>query len=222
MSSKTEILGKISISNARIEHASTINQIVRAAFYTLPEDDFRIEDDALNTMFTRFPEGQFVALVNNAANDIVAGVALTMRTRKPPTAPPLPWWDMIGTYHLNNHHPDGDWLYGVEMAVHPDYHGYGVGTALYNARFDLVKRLNLRGWYACGVLMGYRHYKDKMTVREYGEKVLTGEIKDPTVTMQMNRGFEAWSVVENYLDEPVAGNAAILIVWKNPEYQPVM
>jgi hypothetical protein len=58
-----------------------------------------------------------------------------------------------------------------------------------------------------------------MTVREYGEKVLTGEIKDPTVTMQMNRGFEAWSVVENYLDEPVAGNAAILIVWKNPEYR---
>ena len=67
--------------------------------------------------------------------------------------------------------------------------------------------------------MGYDRYRDKMTPLEYGEKVIAGEIKDPTVTMQVNRGFEAWSVIEDYIDEPVAGDAAVLIVWHNPDYQ---
>jgi GNAT superfamily N-acetyltransferase len=222
MRSKTEILGKVTICNTQIEHGGAINQIVRAAFYIPDNEDFCIEDEAIYSMCSRFPEGQFVAIVNDGEHEFIAGTAITMRTRKPPTQPALPWWDMIGTYHLHNHHHDGDWLYGVEMAVHPDYHGYGIGTALYNARFDLVKRLKMRGWYAGGVLMGYRHYKDQMTPHEYGKKVIAGEIKDPTVTMQVNRGFQAWSVIEEYLEEPVAGNTAVLIVWNNPEYQSVM
>ena len=53
---------------------------------------------------------------------------------------------------------------------------------------------------------------------EYGEKVIAREIKDPTVTMQMNRGFRAERVITDYVDEPAAGNAGVLIVWDNPDY----
>ena len=35
--------------------------------------------------------------------------------------------------------------------------------------------------------------------------------------MQMNRGFRAECVVTDYVDEPAAGNAGVLIVWDNPE-----
>ena len=99
------------------------------------------------------------------------------------------------------------------------YQGHGVGTGLYQARFNLVKALNLRGWYAVGMLMGYEKYADKMEVVEYGNKVIAGEIKDPTVSMQMNRGFRAEHVVTDYVDEPAAGDAGVLIVWENPDYQ---
>jgi hypothetical protein len=68
------------------------------------------------------------------------------------------------------------------------------------------------------MLMGYQNYRDQMSVRDYGEKVIRGEITDPTVTMQMNRGFRATMVVENYLDEPQAGDAGALIIWDNPDY----
>jgi hypothetical protein len=107
----------------------------------------------------------------------------------------------------------------VEMAVRPEYRRNGIGTALYKARFNLVRRLNLKGWYAGGMLMGYYRYQDRMSPREYGERVIRGEIVDPTVTMQMNRGFTPIKVIENYLDEAPAGDAAVLIVWHNPDYQ---
>ena len=67
--------------------------------------------------------------------------------------------------------------------------------------------------------MGYKDHADKMDVVEYGEKVIAGELKDPTVTMQMNRGFRAERVITDYVDEPSAGNAGVLIVWENPEYE---
>ncbi|MDQ7026195.1 MAG: GNAT family N-acetyltransferase [Anaerolineae bacterium] len=224
MLSKTENPSKISITNTRLEHGEQIHHVIRAAF-EVPEDDTCREcigREAIASMLQRFAEGQFVAVineVNDSEEEIVVGVACTMRTNYPPTKPPRAWWETIGTHHIHNHHPDGEWLYGVEMAVHPTYRKRGIGTMLYEARFDLVKRLNLRGWYAGGMLMGYHRYEDQMSVREYGEKVIAGDMKDPTVTMQMNRGFEAWSVIEDYIEEELAGDAAVLIVWKNPDYQ---
>ena len=49
-----------------------------------------------------------------------------------------------------------------------------------------------------------------MDVVEYGAKVIAREIKDPTVTMQMNRGFRAERVVTDYIEEPAAGDAGVL------------
>lgn len=205
------------IQNTAPHHGEGIYEVIRSAF-GLPDDEYC--DTCFSTPHVtehlrRFPEGHFVAL----AHDRVVGVAITMRTRRPPYDPPLPWLEAIGGLNMTAHQPDGPWLYGVEMAIHPDYQGLGIGSRLYQARFALVKRLNLRGWYAGGVLMGYHRYADTMSLRQYGEKVIAREIEDPTVTMQMNRGFEAWQVVENYIDERLSGNGAVLIVWKNPDYK---
>ncbi len=207
---------EIQITHTQPEHGPGIYDVIRLAFLGTDqvECDGCIDADDVRVQLQRFPEGHFVAL----HGEKVVGVAITMRTHYPPDKPPLKWLEVLGDLTIRNHEPDGDWLYGVEMAVRPAYQGYGVGTRLYEARFDLVKRLNLRGWYAVGMLMGYRNYRDQMSVREYGEKVIARQIKDPTVTMQMNRGFEAWGVVENYMHEPPAGDSGVLIVWKNPDY----
>jgi len=166
-----------------------------------------------------FPEGQFVAQrISGPSAGNCVGMACTMRTSRPPSAPILPWMEAIGDLRIAKHEADGDWLYGVEMAVHPMYQRHGIGTGLYQARFDLVKRLNLRGWYAVGMLMGYHRYADSMDVSEYGERVIAGDFNDPTVTMQMNRGFRAQGVVADYVDEPAAGDAGVLIVWENPDF----
>lgn len=167
----------------------------------------------------RFPQGQFaVQLLSGVNAGNCVGMATTMRASRPPTAPALPWLETIGDMTLSAHEPDGDWLYGVEMGVHRHYQRHGIGAGLYQARFDLCKRLNLRGMYAIGMLMGYQDYAEKMDVTEYGEKVVAGELKDPTVSFQLKQGFRAQGVVTDYCDEWAANNTGVLIVWDNPDY----
>lgn len=215
MSTETFSINNLEVVNTRPEHGQGVYDTVRLA-YGVPlseECEECISPQDVLEQLKRFAEGQFVAVWNG----IVIGMASTMRTNYPPTSPPRPWMEEIGTCGIANHNPDGEWLYGVEMSVRPDFRRKGVGTALYQARFDLVRQLGLKGWYAGGMLMGYHRYAEEMSPKDYGEKVIAREIIDPTVTMQMNRGFEAWRVIENYLDEPDAGNAAVLIVWYNPD-----
>jgi GNAT superfamily N-acetyltransferase len=214
-----KISDKLTIVNTRMEHADGVSLTVRAAFNVVHDEDCDdcIGASALRKQLERFPEGQFVALYEDEDAVRVVGTAHTMITIEPPH--PGTWEGTIGDISIPNHNPQGEWLYGVEMAVRPDYQGYGVGTALYQARFDLVRRLNLRGWYAGGMLMGYPRYRDTLSPLEYGEKVISGELQDPTVSMQMKRGFVPLQVIEDYMEETQAGNAAILILWSNPDYK---
>jgi GNAT superfamily N-acetyltransferase len=210
------------IMNTKPWHTSSVCISLRKAYGVGRGDecsDCFTEDDIL-AHIERFPNGQFAAQRisgPNAGNCV--GMAVTMRTARPPTMPILPWLDAIGDLQLSAHEPDGDWLYGVEMAVHPLYQGQGIGAGLYQARFQMARQMNLRGWYAVGMLMGYKQRAADMDVIAYGEQVIAGEILDPTVTMQMNRGFVPKRVVTDYVDEPAAGDAGVLIVWENPGYE---
>lgn len=223
MDEKSIISQQIKVINATEAHRFGIRETVRSAYKVTPSEICRgcINDNDVLQQLARFPEGQFIAIQEQAnGEELVVGMASTMLTSYPPTQKPRSWMGEIGTKGIANHDANGEWLYGVEMAVRPSYRRMGVGTKLYHARFEFVKKLNLRGWYAGGVLMGYERYKDQMTPHEYGEKVIKGELIDPTVTMQMNRGFKAIEVIDDYLDEGAAGNTAVLIVWENPEYRP--
>ena len=210
------------IMNTKPSHAIEVYYTILDA-YNIREneqcDDCFSEDD-IRAHIDRFPEGQFMAMrISGPGAGVPMAMATTMRTSRPPTEPILPWLEAIGGLRLRNHESDGEWLYGVEMAVGHRYRRLGIGTGFYKARFHLARRLNLRGWYAVGMLMGYHRYAHIMDVREYGDRVIAREIRDPTVSMQLNRGFRPVRVVTDYCDEPAAGDAGVLIVWENPDYE---
>ncbi|MBI5931965.1 MAG: GNAT family N-acetyltransferase [Chloroflexi bacterium] len=207
----------ISVRNTRLEDSESIHEIIALAFGGQVGEPLAMSRPHVQQQLRRFPEGQFVAVYEGR----VVGTATTMRTHKPPTAMPLPWLKMIGGLELTNHDSNGQWLYGAEFAVHPSFQGMGLGRRLYDARFEFVRRLNLRGFYAVGMLMGYHRYKHLMSTAEYAQKVVNHEIDDPTVSMQMKRGFKPMRLVEGYNDEPHAGDAGMLIVWHNPDYRPM-
>jgi GNAT superfamily N-acetyltransferase len=155
-----------------------------------------------------------VAEING--RETVVGLALAIRTNYSPSEKPLSWRDMIGDLTLSKHDPRGRWLYGVEKAVHPDFQGLGIGSALYKAQFDLIRHLNLRGMYAGGMLKGYKHFKAKMSIKEYAGKVIRGEIFDPTVSVQMKKGFKPRTLIENYSWDHEANHTGMLIVYEVP------
>ena len=45
---------------------------------------------------------------------------------------------------------------------------------------------------------------------------MRGEVFDPTVSMQMRRGFSPRSVIENYAWDAQADHTGMLIVWERP------
>ena len=199
----------------QLRHAEGVYDVVRLA-NGYPTDRYChcINPEAVAEQLERFPEGQFVAVTYEDGAEKVIGMATTMITSRSPDEPALPWYDEIGSFGLRNHDALGEWLYGVEIAVHPDYQRHGVASALYGARLALVEKYGLRGWYAGGMLMGYHRYREELTPAEYADRVIAGELNDPTVSMQLHRGLEPRAVIENYYPEWKAGHAAVLLVFE--------
>jgi GNAT superfamily N-acetyltransferase len=198
----------------RVEHAPEAFDVIhRANGY--PVDPVKRERHTgfVAQQLERFAEGQFVAVVREGGRERVVGTSTTLRTARAPTEPPLPWREAIGDYGIPTHDPDGAWLYGVEIAVHPAFQRRGIASALYRTRLGLVEELDLAGWYAGGMLMGYHRYADRLSPRAYAEQVIEGTLEDPTVSMQMRRGLVPTGILEGYYREPKAGDCAVLLTW---------
>ena len=53
--------------------------------------------------------------------------------------------EITGNGYASRHDPDGDWLYGMEVCVDPEFRGYRLGQRLYNERKKLCQALGLKG-----------------------------------------------------------------------------
>ena len=204
------------VINSQAHHAQAISDCIKRAHGVDVGDVLACcpEPGQVLEQITRHPKGHFVAIAEIGGEEVVLGCAVTMRTNYSPHHKPLSFLDMIGSVEIERHNPQGEWLYGVDFAVLPEYQGNGIGSTLYKARFQYIRRTGLKGMYACGMLKGYDRYRYEYTQQDYGKKVISGEIQDPTVSMQMRNGFEPRKVVESYDVDYLAGNAAVLIVWE--------
>ena len=67
----------------------------------------------------------------------------------------------------------------------------------------------------------YNYYKqaNKMTPREYAQKVITGEMHDPVLSFQLKNGFRFVKVLPDYLYDRRSVNYASFLEWVNLEYR---
>ncbi|MCS6822515.1 MAG: bifunctional GNAT family N-acetyltransferase/carbon-nitrogen hydrolase family protein [Microscillaceae bacterium] len=121
---------------------------------------------------------------------------------------------------FTTHDYDGDVLYGVDIFVHPDYQGLRLGRRLYDARKEMCENLNLKSIIAGGRIPGYTKYANKLTPREYIDKVKAKEIYDPILTFQLSNDFQVKKVLKNYLPSDNESHAyASLLQWHNIYYE---
>ena len=158
-----------------------------------------------------FPEGYFVALVEGRPVGQGAGIYLDYDFDHPRHT----LAEITGEHQCGNHDPDGAWYYGTDISVHPDFRGGGIGGMLYDARKDLVRRVGKRGIIAGASLPGFFDHKATMSAAAYVDRVVAGELSDPTLSFQISHGFEARGVIENYLEDEADDGWAALIVWEN-------
>ena len=71
---------------------------------------------------------------------------------------------------------------------------------------------------AGGVIPGFTDHKHAITAEEYIDAVRRGDILDPTLSFQLDQGFEAVCALPNYVDNPKVDHYAVFIVWHNPDH----
>ena len=195
------------------EHAAQLAELQKICYPHTPREALYKEHEFVAHAAV-FPEGTFVALDGQQVVGVGAGVFLDFDLDHPDHDLD----ELTGTCY-ENHNPDGEWYYGTEICVHPDYRGRGIARRLYDLRKELVIRCNKRGIVAGGVLPGYANCRDQMSAQEYVERVVAGEIFDPTLSVQLHNGFQLHGVLKDYFPDSKTGGWASLIVWENPEYR---
>ncbi|HWF86793.1 MAG TPA: GNAT family N-acetyltransferase [Vicinamibacterales bacterium] len=202
-----ELRGEFVVAHTRPEHAAQLEQLQRVCFPTL-DDAERFKATHYLRHLELFPDGQFVVL----DGDAVVGATTTLRLHFDFEHVNHTFADIIQGGRLTSHAPDGHWLYGADVSVHPAYRRRGLATALYAARQETVWRLGLKGQITAGMIRDYGAVKDRVTAAEYLQGVIDDRIKDSTLSMQLGIGFEARALLPNYLNDPVCDNYGVLLV----------
>jgi GNAT superfamily N-acetyltransferase len=195
------------VVHTRPEHAAQLEQLQRVCFPTL-DDAERFKAAHYRRHVEIFPDGQFVVL----DGDTVVGATTTLRRHVDFAHVNHTFADIIQGGWLTSHDPNGDWLYGADVSVDPAYRRRGLATALYAARQETVWRLGLRGQVTAGMMRDYGFVKDRMTAAEYLQGVIDGRLEDSTLSMQLGIGFEARTLLPNYVNDPVCDNYGVLLV----------
>ncbi|MEO8452521.1 MAG: GNAT family N-acetyltransferase [Gemmatimonadota bacterium] len=194
-------------ASTRLEHAVQLEALQLLVFPSLADSE-RFKSAHYRKHVELFPDGQFVAL----DGDRVVAATSTIRRHFDFAHPSHTFAEIIQGGWLTSHEPTGDWLYGADLGVHPGYRGRGLAQALYAARQELVWRLGLRGQVTAGMMSGFGARKDEMSAVEYYEGLRSGRVSDPTLSMQLNVGFEIRALLPDHLHDPICDDHAVLIV----------
>ncbi len=164
-----------------------------------------------------FPEGQLCVEVDGQVVATSSSLIVTLNDLKANHT----YQDVCQDGMIRTHDPDGDTLYGIDIAVDKEFRGQRFARRIYDARKELAEQMNLRGIVFGGRMPNYSRHASEMTPQEYLAKVLRKEIRDPVILAQIANGFVAREVIEDYLPSDTASNGhAVLMEWRNPSFVP--
>lgn len=173
-------------------------------------------ESQIKSLIDQFHEGQVVIKVNNQ----LAGCALSIIVEYDNFENSHTFKDITGNYTFSTHTNEGDVLYGIEIFIKPEFRGLRLGRRLYDYRKELCERLNLRGIAFGGRIPNYHKFADKLTPKQYIEKVKRLEIHDPVLNFQIANYFHPTKILKGYLEgDEASGEFAVLLEWDNIYYE---
>lgn len=209
-------MSTITITTLQPAHFAQLEELQRTCYPTLGDHELmRVEHFA--SQYRIFAEGQIVALDGGRVVGQGSGFFIDFDFANPDHR----FKEICDGFYFTRHNPKGAYYYGADISVHPAYRGQGLGKRIYAARQAIVCRYNRRGIVAGGLIPGYAAYKGTLSVQEYVDRVVAGDLQDPTLSFQLRNGFRVRGLIENYIEDSASDNWSTLIEWVNPDYQPV-
>lgn len=193
------------VRNARIEDAIQMEYVQSQCYPTLHESEI-MDRRHFENHIKIFPEGQIVIEKEGK----IVGSASTFRCYFPEHDSTF-LEETDNLWITNVHMPDGDWIYGIDMGVLPEYRGLGLSTEMYKARQEICKMIRVKGQIIAGMTIGYSRFRDKMTIEEYCHALEINKYSDPTITPQRKAGFRWIRPLYNYINDAEAGYASMLM-----------
>lgn len=205
---------KVELAYLSLDDYQELKKAMIESYITMPGSYWK--EHHLKSLIDRFPEGQVVVKVN----DQIAGSALSIIVHYDRFDDHHTYREITGNYTFDTHSPDGDILYGIDVFVKPEFRGLRLGRRLYDYRKELCERLNLKGIVLGGRIPFYHKYADKLTPKEYIDKVRKKEIHDPVLNFQISNDFYPSKILKGYLEGDEASNEfAVLLKWDNIYYE---
>lgn len=169
----------------------------------------------LRGQINKFPEGQFVTeyqgrIIGFCSSFLISG-AIALK--------PHDWTWITGGGYAGRHDPDGDYLYGMEICVDPEFRGLRIGQRLYDERKKLVQAWALRGIVYGGRLPTLAGALPRYgSPEEYVDAVVAGREKDPVLTFQLRNDFKVIGLMPNYWTEDQQSMGyGVHLLWRNPQ-----
>ena len=209
--------GELVVLRTGPEHVAQLEELQRVVFPTLTPDE-RFEARHYLRHIELFPDGQFCVV----DGDRVVGMTSTVRMDFDFAHPDHTFADVIQGGWLTSHQPDGRWLYGADLGVHPDYRRRGIARALYATRHATVRALGLAGQVTVGMPSGYQAAAHAMksggatapglTGEAYYAELASGVREDPTISAQLRIGFQIRQLIPRYINDPICGGYGVVLV----------
>lgn len=172
--------------------------------------------EAFTQLIETFPEGQ-VCIEDNG---IPVAVAFSLIIDFSVFGDNHSYAQITANDTYTTHDSEGDYLYGIEVIVDPEYRGLRLGRRLYDARKELAENLNLKGILIGGRIPGYHEHSEEMSPQEYIVKVKNRDIYDPVLTFQTSNDFHVRNLLDDYWPEDHRSRGhAVLLEWINIYFQ---
>ncbi len=205
---------KVELRFLKMEDYQEFKKVQQEAYH--PMEDAFWKKHHIEKLLKIFPEGQVVII----ADGKIAGAALSLIVDYDLFGDDHTYLDITGNYSFDTHDPEGDVLYGIDVFIHPDYRGLRLGRRLYEYRQELCEQLNLKAIIFGGRLPNYHKFADKLSPKEYINKVRHKEINDPVLNFQLSNDFHVKRVMKGYLPgDNESGEYACILQWDNIYYQ---
>jgi predicted amidohydrolase/GNAT superfamily N-acetyltransferase len=203
---------KLLVRNARIRDIPAIRALSEKVY--VPTGLQGYASATLRGQINNFPDGQFVAIYD----DRVVGYCATFVIGADAAFKAHTWNEITAGGYASRHDPDGDYLYGMEVCVDPDYRGLRIGQRLYAERRKLAQAWGLKGIVFGGRLPTLAKRLSRFgTAEAYVKEIQEGRVRDPVLTFQLRNGFEVVGLLPGYLPEDRQSlGHAVHLLWRNP------